>query len=95
LPDLLRVKGEILMAYSDVNEGEDHLRQSLKFAQARGLLSYQLRTGISLAKIWAKQERKGEALELLGSIYDKFAEGFGTKDLVCASDLLQQLRSRH
>jgi predicted ATPase/DNA-binding winged helix-turn-helix (wHTH) protein len=93
LPDLLRVKGEILLVCGDAIEGEACLQQSLKIARERGLLSYQLRTGISLAKLWASHARVGEALGLLGAIYNQFTEGFETRDLVAASGLLQQLRS--
>jgi predicted ATPase/DNA-binding winged helix-turn-helix (wHTH) protein len=95
LIDLLRVKGEILtwMSEHDPSEGEACLLQSLQLARERGLLSLELRTGISLARLWAARAQRDKALELLDPIFDRFSEGFQTRDLVAAGDLLQQLRS--
>jgi hypothetical protein len=57
------------------------------------LISLELRTGTSLARLWADRAEVDEALELLGPIFDRFSEGFLTRDLVAAANLLQQLRS--
>ena len=96
LIDLLRVKGEILtsMSQQDANEGEACLLESLKLARQRGLLSYELRSGTSLARVWVDRAQRDKALELLDPIFDRFSEGFQTRDLVAAANLLQQLRSR-
>jgi predicted ATPase/DNA-binding winged helix-turn-helix (wHTH) protein len=95
--DLLRVKGEILtlMSRQDASEGEACLLQSLQLARERGLLSYELRTGISLARLWADRALRDKALELLDPIFNRFSEGFQTRDLLAAANLLQQLRSRN
>jgi predicted ATPase/DNA-binding winged helix-turn-helix (wHTH) protein len=96
LIDLLRVKGEILTSMSpqDTSEGEACLLKSLQFARQRGLLSLELRAGISLARLWADRAQRDKALELLDPIFSRFSEGFQTCDLVAAANLLQQLRSR-
>ena len=92
--DLLRVKGEIRTSMSQqyAGEGEVFLLQSLKLAQQRGLLSFELRVGISLARLWADRAQRHKALELLDPIFNRFSEGFQTRDLVAAGNLLQQLR---
>jgi predicted ATPase len=97
LVELLRVKGEILTSRSQQNtsEGEGFLLQSLRLARERGLLSFELRVGISLAKLWADRAQRDKALELLDPIFNRFSEGFQTRDLVAAANLLQQLRSRN
>jgi len=97
LIDLLRVKGEILtsMSQQHTSEGEACLLQSLKLARERGLLSLELRVGISLARLWADRAQRNKALELLDPIFNRFSEGFQTRDLVAAANLLQQLRSRN
>jgi predicted ATPase/DNA-binding winged helix-turn-helix (wHTH) protein len=97
LINLLRVKGEILtsMSQQDVGEGEACLLESLKLARERGLLSLELRAGISLARLWADRAQRDKALELLDPIFNRFSEGFQTRDLVAAANLLQQLRSRN
>jgi hypothetical protein len=93
------VKGEILTAMSQQTagegEGEACLLQSLQLARERRLLSLELRTGISIARLWADRAQRDNALELLGPIFDRFSEGFQTRDLVAAANLLQQLRSRN
>jgi predicted ATPase len=97
LIDLLRVKGEILssMSQPDASEGEACLLQSLQLARERGLLSMELRVGVSLARLWADRTQPDKALELLDPIFKRFSEGFQTLDLVAADNLLQQLRSRN
>jgi hypothetical protein len=97
LIDLLRVKGDILtsMSAQHTSEGEACLLQSLQLARERGLLSLELRTGISLARLWADRTQGDKALELLDPIFNQFTEGFQTRDLVATAGLLKQLRSRH
>jgi len=97
LIDLLRVKGEILtsMSKQDTSEGEACLLQSLQLARERGLLSLELRTGISLARLWADRSQRDNALALLAPIFNQFSEGFRTRDLVAAANFLRQLRSRN
>jgi predicted ATPase/DNA-binding winged helix-turn-helix (wHTH) protein len=92
--DLLRVKGEILtsMPQQDASDGEACLLQALKLAREQGLLSLQLRVGIRLARLWADRNQQDKALELLDPIFGRFSEGFQTRDLVAAANLLQQLR---
>ena len=96
LIELSRVKGEILasMSQQHIGEGEAYLLQALDLARERGLLSLELRAGISLARLWADRQRD-RALELLDPIFKRFSEGFQTRDLVAAANLLQQLRSRN
>ena len=91
------MNGEILasMSQQDTGEGEACLLESLKLARERGLLPYELRSGISLARLWADRAQRSKALELLDPIFDRFSEGFQTRDLVAAANLLQQLRSRN
>jgi hypothetical protein len=92
--DLLRAKGDILTSIS-ASEAEACLLESLALARQRGLLALELRAGISLARLWADQAQRDQALELLDPIFNRFSEGFQTRDLVRAATLLQQLRSRN
>ena len=97
LIDLLRVKGEIVtsMSQQDAGEGEACLVHSLQLARERGLLSFELRVGISLARLWAGRAQRDKALELLDPIFNRFSEGFQTRDLVAAAQLLRDLQSRN
>jgi predicted ATPase len=91
-PELLRVKGEVLVSMAQ-SEAEQCLLHSLTLAGDQHALSFELRTGMSLARLWAATGRRDNALELLSSIYSRFSEGFQTLDLVSAATLRDELRS--
>jgi predicted ATPase len=94
LPELLRIKAEILilLCRSDTNEAEACLANSLQLARQQSALSLELRTAMSLARFWADSGRGNEALALLDPIHSRFSEGLHTYDLVAASKLLVELR---
>jgi predicted ATPase len=46
---------------------------------------------MSLARLWQRQDKRGEARELLVPIYGWFTEGFDTADLQEAKTLLATL----
>ena len=46
---------------------------------------------MSMARLWRDQGKRGEARELLASIYGWFTEGFDTRDLKEANALLYEL----
>jgi predicted ATPase len=50
-----------------------------------------LRAATSLAQLWRNQQQVAEARRLLGSVYERFTEGFATADLQTARSLLEQL----
>jgi predicted ATPase len=95
LSDLLRVKGEILssMPRQHASEGETCLLQALQLAKERGLLSLELRSGISLARLWADRGEMRRARDFLEPIFSRFSEGFQTRDLLAAAKLLEEIRS--
>jgi predicted ATPase/DNA-binding winged helix-turn-helix (wHTH) protein len=97
LPELLRIKGEILIAISPANtsEAEACLVNSLELARQQSALSLELRTGMALARLWADKGRVDEALALLAPIHSGFTEGLHTRDPVVAANLLDELRSQN
>jgi hypothetical protein len=98
LIELLRVKGEISGSISQrrTSEGESDtcLRHALQLAKQRGLLSLELRSGISLARLWVDRGELRPARDLLEPIFSRFSEGFQTRDLLAAAKLLEELQSR-
>jgi predicted ATPase/DNA-binding winged helix-turn-helix (wHTH) protein len=96
MPELLRVKGETLLSMTQSNgaEAQQCLLDSLRLARNHRALSFELRTGMSLARLWTATGRGDDALELLTSIHSRFSEGFQTPDLVSAARLLDELRSQ-
>jgi predicted ATPase len=95
MPDMLRARAEVLMRKSspDFLLAERSLVQSLELARYQGALGHELRTAISLAKLWLRQGRRGEAQEMLSPIYGRFTEGFHTSDLKTARELLAEMSS--
>jgi len=93
-PELLRLKGELLLKYSDdVLQAESQFRQSLELAQTRHLNSLALRAAMSLSKVLFNQGNPAEAKKILEPVFNKFSEGQDTPDLQSASSLLTNLNS--
>jgi predicted ATPase len=65
--------------------------RALDLARRQGALSWQLRAATSLARLWQDDQRITDARELLGSVYERFTEGFTTADLQAAKALLDDL----
>jgi len=93
MPEALRIKGEILMQSnaSDLESTEDCFTRSLACAHRQGALSWELRAGTSLARLWEQRGRPDDAGALLRPIYARFTEGFGTADLRAARAMLEGL----
>ena len=91
--DLHRLKGQLLLQQSSDNqsEAETCFHQALEVAQSQQAKSWELRAATSLARLWQSQEKRDEARQLLGEVYDWFTEGFDTADLKDAKALLDEL----
>ena len=92
--ELLRIKGELLVlnaAPGADTAAEDHFSRALASARRQGALSWELRSSMSLARLWHRQGRTGWAHELLAPVYARFTEAFDTADLKAAKALLVRL----
>jgi predicted ATPase len=92
----LRLKGELVFldaAPDAAVVAEDHFQQSLELASRQGALAWELRTAMSLARLWQRQRRTSQARALLAPVYRRFTEGFDTTDLVAAKALLKTMRA--
>jgi len=87
------LRGELLLAVSAENhrEAEACFRQALTIAHQQQAKSLELRTAMSLSRLWQQQGKKAEARQMLAEIYNWFTEGFDTKDLQEAKALLEEL----
>jgi predicted ATPase len=92
LPEMMRIKGEILASRSQSCEAETWFSRSMDLARGQSALAWELRTATSLAQLWASQGRCDEARRLLRPVYDRFTEGFDTPDLKTAKRLLDELK---
>ncbi len=90
LPELLRIKGELLAERSAV-DAEIVLTRSWTIAQAQGAVSWQLRTAVSLARLFAVAGRGNEAKRLLNDALGRVAECTDTADMRTARRLFADL----
>lgn len=90
LPELLRIRGNTLMACV-ASQVEQCFLRSLEIARRQSARAWELRTTTSLARFFANQNRNGEARALLASVHGRFTEGFETRDYRVAERLLARL----
>jgi predicted ATPase/DNA-binding winged helix-turn-helix (wHTH) protein len=93
LPELLRLKGGILLAMPEhrVVDAEKSFMESLALSRSQGSRAWELRTAIDLATHWAGQGRAEDARALLRPVFAQFTEGLDTPDLQAARRLLTTL----
>ena len=91
--ELHRLKGELLLSQSSDNqtEAETCFLTALSIARQQQAKSLELRAAISFARLWREQDKRQEARQLLGDVYNWFTEGFDTADLRDAKALLAKL----
>jgi len=91
--ELYRLKGELLLEQpvDHTGEAEACLQQALAIARRQQAKSFELRTAMSLSRLWQHQGQHAAAYELLASVYGWFTEGFDTADLQEAKALLETL----
>jgi predicted ATPase len=90
-PDLLRIRGELLLEKGKFEAAERSFSAALGQARATAARAWELRAATSLARLWRDQGRRAEAHDLLAPVYGWFTEGFDTADLKDARALLDEL----
>jgi predicted ATPase len=91
--EMHRIKGELLLQQPvpDAPQAEACFQQALTVARRQQAKSYELRTALSLSRLWQQQGQQAEARALLATLYGWFTEGFATADLQEAKVLLEAL----
>ena len=92
-PELLRLKGELLIACDPGAKADAEVAfcNAIDIAQRQSSKSWELRAAMSLARLWRDQGKVQQARELLAPVYGWFTEGFDTRDLKEAKALLEEL----
>jgi class 3 adenylate cyclase/predicted ATPase len=72
-------------------EAEECFWKAIEIARQQQAKSLELRTAMSLSRLWQQQGKRAEAYNLLAPIYSWFTEGFDTVDLQEAKALLTAL----
>jgi predicted ATPase len=75
----------------DAAEAEAYFQRALAVARQQQAKSWELRAAMSLARLWRDQGKPQQARELLAPVYGWFTEGFDTRDLKEAKELLDHL----
>jgi predicted ATPase len=66
-------------------------RQAFTVARGQNAKFWELRAALGLARLWRDQGRHAEARDLLTPVYNWFTEGFDTRVLKEAKELLDEL----
>ena len=75
----------------DATKAEAYFERALAVARKQQAKSWELRSAMSMARLWRDQGKRDEAHELLAPVYGWFTEGFDTLDLKEAKALLDEL----
>ncbi len=88
--ELLRYRGDFHLDLGELDKAEADYLESLAVAVRQHAKSYELRTTMSLGRIWLRRGQTAKAEAALSSVYHWFTEGFGTPDLIKAKQLLEE-----
>jgi class 3 adenylate cyclase/predicted ATPase len=97
--EIYRLRGELTLnqqsrgnSESDGEiEAEKLFHQALDVARKQGAKSLELRAALNLSRLWQRQGKVGQSLQILTELYGWFSEGFSTPDLEEAKRLLSEL----
>jgi class 3 adenylate cyclase/predicted ATPase len=91
--ELYRRRGELMLtARPDAEaEAETEFRHSIAIARQQEAKLWEVRSAVTLARLWRRQGKGDEARDLLAPVYDWFDEGFDVRDLKDSKALLEEL----
>lgn len=91
-PELHRLRGELLLAAGGAGDAARAAFEAARLAASeRGAVSLELRAATRLAHLDAETGERRRARTILAPLYERFAEGFETADLIQAKALLDAL----
>ena len=91
-----RVAGEIALRSPEPDGAgaQRHFETALAVARMQQAKSFELRTAMSLARLWRDRGERDQARDLVAPVYGWFTEGHDTLDLQEAKALLDELELR-
>ncbi len=90
-PELLRFRGELLLHRGNPADAETSFQAAIALAEKQDAKWWKLRAATSLARVWLDQGRHDDARDLLAPVYNWFTEGFDTRSIKAAKELLDEL----
>jgi DNA-binding winged helix-turn-helix (wHTH) protein/predicted ATPase len=92
IAELKNLKGRLMWELAnDLEQAEECFQQAIDLAQRQKAISFELRAATSLARLWQRTTLKVEARHLLAEVFNRFTDGFDTRDMVDARNLLDGL----
>ncbi|WP_257168164.1 helix-turn-helix transcriptional regulator [Bradyrhizobium sp. SRS-191] len=88
MPEMLRVRGDILAQLGNDAEAEICLQSALDLSRRQCAIAWELRGALSLCGIWRRTGRGDEASRMLEPLVAQFQEGLTSRDLARATDFL-------
>jgi tetratricopeptide (TPR) repeat protein len=92
LPALFLAKGMALVG-GEARQNDlalECFKEAMTLAGQQSALSFELRAGLELARVWIDRGQIRRAHDLIGPIYGRFIEGLTTPDLISARKILEQ-----
>jgi hypothetical protein len=74
LPELLRIKSQILAARHDRESAMNCLTEALAVARAQSALAWELRSAMALARMLREDDQRDQARHALALVYDRFTK---------------------
>ncbi len=90
-PEFLRIKAGTERAKGQIDRAEATLRASLRDTDEIEVPSFKFRAAYDLASLLHERGASIEARELIAPLYNQFSDGFDTRDLQRARELLERL----
>lgn len=96
MPEQIRVRAEALLRLRPPQEtlAEAAFLESIDLARSQSTLFLELKSALSLARLWQRQGKGQQAWSLLAPVYARFTEGFDLPALKAARQLLLELEQR-
>jgi len=91
LPELLRIKGDVLAACGHAGPAEAALLQAVDTSRRQAMPGWELRACLSLGRLWRGSGRAAEASGLVAKALAPFTEGDATADILDARRQLSEL----
>ena len=89
--ETFRLRGVLVTLMGDCVAADSSFHNAISLARQQQAKSWELRASMSLARLWRSQGKPQQARELLAPVYGWFTEGFDTRDLKEAKELLKAL----
>lgn len=93
-PETYRLQGEVTATLGDHAVAMRRFERAKKLARESGALSLELRAAISIAEWSANSDAREAATRYLSEVYSKFTEGYKTRDLRLARQMLSEATRR-